>query len=146
MKEVLLFKIKDNYYAIEVSNIQEVINLDKEISKIPNSSNEVIGLLLHRKKALPIFDLKKIFNNEYSETANKKIIVLDIVKDNGGFLIDEVLQVLKVEGKDLMELPNGLGWAEESMFKFNNHLCHLLSKERLLSYFNDNDEAFKETT
>ena len=133
MREILLFCIKENHYAIDVKYIKEVIDIDKKVNNIPNSKPYLIGLLLHRNKALPIIDLSMLLLRGKNSYNNKIAIIVKCNQELIGFLIDQAYQVIKLEDVQLMPLPDNFKYRDESIFYIDEKPHHLLSINRLSS-------------
>ena len=56
----LVFKVKDNYYAIDSKHISSIMQYQGS-EKLPNSPPEMMGIVIFREKAAPILDLRSIF-------------------------------------------------------------------------------------
>ena len=67
----LIFKVKDNFYAIDSKHISSIMQYQGS-EKLPNSPAEMVGIVIFREKAAPIIDIRSIFrqptlNEEYRE-------------------------------------------------------------------------------
>lgn len=67
----LVFKVQDNYYAIDSKHISSIMQYQGS-EKLPNSSPEMVGIVIFREKAAPIIDIRSVFrlptlDEEYQE-------------------------------------------------------------------------------
>lgn len=57
----LVFKVKDNYYAIDSKHIASILQYEGS-EQLPNSVPEMVGIMLFREKAAPIIDIRSVFH------------------------------------------------------------------------------------
>lgn len=77
----IIFKVSQNTYAVNSTNVLSITSLEDEITAVPNIQSYIRGLINFRGNMIPLLDLKKIFKedslekiiSEYSEmiTARK---------------------------------------------------------------------------
>ena len=72
------FKIGKECYALSVSKVLEIIQLE-QITKIPNSSEFILGVINFRGSVVPVIDMHKRFNiSDKKDSTLKMLIVVDI--------------------------------------------------------------------
>lgn len=96
----LIFKVFDEEFCIETDRIQEIIS-DMEITKLPQTSSFIKGIINLRGTIAPIIDLRKKFNHpEADESIRSCIIVFrtDIEGFNQliGLVVDGITEVLEI--------------------------------------------------
>lgn len=103
-KKVLVFKLGDEEYGIDVMDSKEIIKIEnKTITDIPDSSDFIVGITNVRGKVVPIMDLKDRFG---LETGREKFIVLIEIQDaTAGILVDRVIEVMDINSKRIKEAP-----------------------------------------
>ncbi len=97
--QVVVFKLSDEIYAIDIFDVREIVE-EKKITKIPNVPEYIDGILDLRGEITTVVNLKKLLNIPEKDGRTKgKIIVIDADKDVGtvGFIVDTVLSVTEVE-------------------------------------------------
>jgi len=101
------FKIGKESFAVSVYKVLEIIQLNN-LTRIPNTSQFVLGVLNFRGSIVPIIDMHKRFNVK-KKSDNNMIIVVDIeYNDNSammGLLVDEVTDVIEISYKDIRSVP-----------------------------------------
>lgn len=138
----LSFLLSDEVYVIDISHIQEIIQVQK-VSSVPNSPDFIRGILNLRGKVIPVIELRAKFNIEkITDTQKTVIVVLELRtdKDNSvimGIIIDEVKEVLDIPAKDIEKTPN-LGKNVNTDFimgvcKSGNSIKMLLNIAKVLS-------------
>lgn len=104
----LSFIINDDYFAVSVDKVLEVV-LNEKIVKIPNTSTYVKGIIDFRGEIVPVFDARSKFGFENSAESGDVIIVLEIISGNEkvitGAVVDRVNDVLEFSEDEIRQLP-----------------------------------------
>lgn len=101
--QFLSFKIDEEFYSLDISYVHEIRGIG-EITKIPNSTDFLIGIMNIRGAAVPVFDLKSRFKKVSSSMDPKNVIIL--VKLNEkilGLLADAVSDIVDYTPSDVQE-------------------------------------------
>jgi purine-binding chemotaxis protein CheW len=106
----LSFKIGSEYYAANVSFVQNIIEFT-EITKVPEMPVFMLGVINLRGQVLPVIDTRIKFGLSYSETTtNTCILVMEVTVDEKhimvGALVDAVAEVLEISEDDINETPS----------------------------------------
>lgn len=111
IKQYLTFKIDDTQYAIDVFQIQEVLEY-AEPQPIPCSSPLLMGIIRSRDSNIAIMDIRKRFGLGIRRIDNMtRTIVLEIpdpeegVINLFGIIADEVLEVIEIDDENLDVIP-----------------------------------------
>lgn len=96
---VLEFSLGDGRYCLDISHVDEIVDVPGEITPIPNSPAHVLGVVDLRGRTTTIVDPTVKLEVE-GETSGGRIIVLSNA-DGKGLLIDDVHQVEAVNEADL---------------------------------------------
>jgi purine-binding chemotaxis protein CheW len=92
----LSFKIADEDYAIEIKYIIEIIGIQR-ITKVPNISDFIKGIINLRGNIIPVVDVRKRFNlNEIDYNDRTCIIVVRLSNTSIGLIVDEVQEVVNI--------------------------------------------------
>ena len=95
--ELLLFRLADEEYAVDILKVQEIIRLT-EITRIPRAPKLLRGVISLRGTILPIIDVRaRLGLEERPENRKTRILVLKIDRGLMGFIADVVIEVIKVE-------------------------------------------------
>jgi len=103
-KQYITFKLEEDY-GIELTRIKEIIR-NQELTVIPEAPAFILGVLSLRGIAVPVIDLRKLFQlppatiNEYSV-----IIVMEILGRLLGMLVDGVSDMIKIKDDDVVPPP-----------------------------------------
>jgi len=136
MLQLVGFKLGDEEYAIDVLKIQEIIRL-VEITSVPRTENYIMGVMNLRGKVIPVVDLRVRFNLEKSDFDKKtRIIVVRFEKENIGFVVDEVTQVVRINKSMIEPTPPLVGSIGQEYIlgicKYDERLIILLDIDTLI--------------
>ncbi|NPA55206.1 MAG: purine-binding chemotaxis protein CheW [Epsilonproteobacteria bacterium] len=106
MQRYLLFKLNDEVYAINSSEIREIIDYT-QITPIPKINTAVLGVANIRGELYGVIDLKKRLNLPPRQLTNRASFVLVNAygqKDNQkvALLVDSVEEVTEVRERDVL--------------------------------------------
>ncbi|WP_026884058.1 chemotaxis protein CheW [Clostridium akagii] len=104
--QLVVFNLGLEEYAVNISCAQEIIRIPK-ITNMPNTPIFVEGIINLRGKVIPIFDLKKRFAiGDSQRCADSRLLILEIEGIKLGIIVDDVSEVLKIEGELIQHLVN----------------------------------------
>ena len=116
--QYITFKLGDELFAINVSQVREVLDLTL-ITKVPTAPDYMRGVVNVRGSAIPVVDLRLKFGlPKAAETVQTRIVVLELELDGEtivlGGLADSVHEVIELEPGQIDEPPRiGLRWKTE---------------------------------
>jgi purine-binding chemotaxis protein CheW len=106
MKDVLSFQIHNQEYAIEVEEIESVVDIE-EVTPVPNSREFINGVINLRGRIVPVVDLTKKINIKLPEEHEfENILVLKIDEQEIGVFVDEVKNVLSIDETKLENIQS----------------------------------------
>jgi purine-binding chemotaxis protein CheW len=134
------FKIGSEYFAVSVYKVLEII-LFEQITRIPNSSDFVRGVINFRGSIVPVIDMHQRFNLEKPENESKMVVVVDVQnKDSSitmGLLVDQVVNVIEFNYKSIRAVPDlGIRYNPEFLTGFvemNGQFIMIMDVDRVLS-------------
>ena len=106
----LTFCLGGEIYGIEILRVQEIIGLMK-ITSIPNTPDNVRGVINLRGKVISVVDLRVKFGmSSIENTSESCIVVVEVRKAKGsvvlGLLVDNVEEVLNIGQNEIEETPS----------------------------------------
>jgi len=134
--QLVSFKVGTEEFGVDILKVQE-INRMLKITKVPNAPDFVEGVVNLRGRIIPVIDLRKRLSIESKVHDNKtRIVVVDILGNIVGFIVDEVNEVLRIS-KDIIENPPELVSQVDSDFitsvaKLEDRIIILLDLDNLL--------------
>jgi purine-binding chemotaxis protein CheW len=136
-RQLVVFALASEAYGVDINTVREIIRM-QEITFVPNAPDFVEGVINLRGRVIPIVDLRKRFGLTVTEqTADSRIVVVDIAGENIGVIVDAVMEVMRVAG-DAIEPASSVITTEDSYYmqgiaKLGERLLILLDLERVLS-------------
>lgn len=135
--QFLSFKIDEEFYSLDISYVHEIRGFG-QITKIPNSTDFLIGIMNIRGAAVPIFDLKSKFKNVSSARDQKNVIILVKLNDKVlGLMADAVSDILDYSLSDIQDSEVAQGYISGRFIKgvlfIDSKSIILLDIEKLFS-------------
>ncbi len=117
--QYLTFKVDEELYAINVTNIREVLEF-QTVSKVPRMPEFMRGIINLRGSVVPVIDLKMKFGiGETEKSIDTSVIVTEIKIDDEdivmGLLTDSVNEVVDIDSDKIEPAPN-IGTKIDSSF------------------------------
>jgi len=142
----MTFQLAQEEYGLEILKVREIIGL-MEITRVPRTREFIRGVINLRGKVIPVVDLRLKFGMAACEATDQTVIIVvqytvDARPLTMGILVDQVLEVLNIDGAHI-EPPPALGAAAlDSEFilgvgKHEKRIVFLLDIAKVLS----SDEA-----
>lgn len=135
--QVVSFRLANEEYGIEITKVQEII-LVGEVTRVPQTSAYIKGLINLRSTVIPIVDLRLRFGMPEEPTNDEtRIMVMNVAGKTIGIVVDAVSEVLRI-AKDQVAPPpptvSGLGRDYlTGLAKLDKRLLILLDVDRLLT-------------
>jgi len=101
--KVVTFKVGDEEYALEISNIESVVEM-LSITKVPDAPYGVEGVINLRGEVMPVIDGRKKLGSDANETDKAKVIIINLDGKKYGFIVDEVREVLDVNESEIEDV------------------------------------------
>lgn len=100
-EHVVIFRLANDYYALDIQHIQEIVRM-QQITSIPGAAYYVDGLTKFRGNAIPVIDLRRrcgVPTNEY--TSDTRIVVVSGGEGMVGLTVDAVSEVKRIPGEQI---------------------------------------------
>ena len=116
--QYITFKLGDELFAINVSQVREVLELSL-ITKVPSAPDYMRGVVNVRGKATPVVDLRLKFGlPKTADTVNSRIVVMELELDGEktivGGIADSVHEVVELEPGQINPPPRiAMRWRTE---------------------------------
>lgn len=134
--QLVTFIIEKEEFGIDILNVQEIIK-PVDITRVPNSSPYVKGVINLRGRIVPVVDLRARFHlPQRTPDKNTRIVVVELEEKVVGFLMDAVKQVIRVD-RAIIEPPPPQATSFDSNYlkgvaKLDDRLLTLLDLNNLL--------------
>ena len=111
--QLVTFSLLEEEFGLPILDVREIIRMT-EITPVPNAPSFVEGVINLRGQIIPVVDLRKRFNLNATEADDdSRIIVVEIVGNILGLVVDKVAEVLRIPVDSISPPPgivaNGIG-------------------------------------
>jgi len=136
-QQLVSFDLATESYGVDIGAVREIIRLQK-ITNVPRTPEFVEGVINLRGKVIPVVDLRKRFGLPVGDqSAENRIVVVDIGGQDIGVIVDAVNEVLRIFS-DSVEPPSSVITTADPDYlmgiaKVDNKLLLLLDLESVLS-------------
>ena len=136
--QLVSFNLEKEEYGINVLMVREIIRM-LNITRVPNTPHYVEGVINLRGKVIPIISLRRKFDLMEAEYDKRtRIMVMEVVGELMGFIVDEVSEVIRISEREIQPPPPVVssGVEQECMAGVINQadrLLVLLDLERMFS-------------
>ena len=127
------FTVADQEYAIDIADVQEIVQVPEKITGLPNTPHHCLGVISLRQRLLPLVSLRALFSLPMHELDEHHRIVVVSIPGRGqvGLVTDSVKEVLSVPRSQSDSMPGILSRGED-MQEFSS-ICRLEGGKRLVS-------------
>ncbi len=95
-KQLVVFDLASGLYGLDIGYVREIIRV-QNVTKVPGTPFFVEGVINLRGKIVPVIDLRKKLNLDVVEqTAESRIVIVDVVNGQVGVIVDAVTEVLRI--------------------------------------------------
>jgi purine-binding chemotaxis protein CheW len=135
--QIVTFVVDRQEYAFPIADVEEIVRLPSEISRIPRADRNVIGLVNLRNRLLPLVGLRRIFALPEADLGDsERVLVVSLGGDAGrresvGIVVDQVREVLRVDPSVQDPVPTLLARGEGETRIAS--VCRLEGGKRLVS-------------
>jgi purine-binding chemotaxis protein CheW len=136
-QELLCFRVASEEYALNIMDIKEIIK-PREVTEVPRVPSFVAGVLSLRGIIIPVFDMRIRLGLAGGRSSGKERIIVVKKGEEGfcGILVDEVIQVVRIDAKDLEPPPTVLEGIDRDFVcgigRFSGRMLILLNMEKIL--------------
>lgn len=136
--QMVSFLVAGQEYAIAIEQVQEIVQVPEQISRVPHSESHVLGVMTLRNRLLPLVSLRTLFGLPAGELDEHYRVVVISPDDSGrvsvGVVMDSVNEVLRVSKNVVDEMPQMLA-RNANMVEITS-ICRLDEGKRLVSILN----------
>lgn len=124
-RQLVVFTLGEEQYALPIEQVHEIIRYDEPRS-VASRVAWVRGVISLRGKIVPVYDLAARLGTSSELTEQSKIVIVECDGETAGVVVDEVDEVLTVEGAEFEEVPGADSELIESIVKLDERLVVLL--------------------
>lgn len=141
--QLVSFSVAEQEYAIDISSVQEIVQVPEKIVHVPNSPAHVLGLMTLRERLLPLVSLRSLFGLPARALDERsRVVVISLGAAAVGVVTDAVSEVLRVPGDVVDVMPALL--ARDGDLSDISRICRLDNGKRLVSIISA-DNMFRQS-
>lgn len=130
--QLVSFSVAEQEYAIDISSVQEIVQIPDKIVAVPNTPAHVLGLMTLRERLLPLVSLRSMFSLPLRPLDERsRVVVVALGSAAVGVVTDAVSEVLRVPNSMVDAMPALL--ARDGSLADISRICRLDGGKRLVS-------------
>ncbi|WP_425453619.1 chemotaxis protein CheW [Oceanobacillus chungangensis] len=134
--KVIVFQLKDEEYALPVDQVGAIEKMHT-ITRVPQTSGFVKGVINLRGVVTPIIDLRLRFGmEEIAVSESTRIIIVTLPEMEVGLIVDAANDIIDVPEEMIEQPPAAIGSIDidyiDGVTKYNNRLIVLLNLQKVL--------------
>lgn len=136
LMKVVTFKVNDEEYGIDISLVNSIERIT-DITRVPNVSEYILGVMNLRGSVIPVVDLRKRFGLYAKEYDNEsRIIIVQLKEIEIGIAVDSCSSVTDIHKSDIEPPPTVMGEIDSTYIqgatKVGKRLIILLDMEQTI--------------
>jgi purine-binding chemotaxis protein CheW len=130
--QLVSFEVAGQEYAMDIEEVQEIVQIPEEIIHVPHSASHVMGIMTLRNRLLPLVNLRRMFDLPSRDNDDhSRIVVVSLGAHSVGIVMDSVNEVLRVAKHDVDAVPALL--VRDGDLAEISEICRLDGGKRLVS-------------
>ncbi|NQV79309.1 MAG: purine-binding chemotaxis protein CheW [Alphaproteobacteria bacterium] len=133
--QFIAFQVDDREYAIDILAVREIRGWSP-VTAVPNSPEEILGIVNLRGAIVPIVDLKACFGDGKTDIAKSNVVVIvRITQHVVGLVVDAVSDILSVNPSSIQPMPElqaGGAKLVPQIINFEDRLLGVLDLNRII--------------
>lgn len=139
IKTIISFIANGENFAFDALNVRHILEFGKQ-TKIPNTSDYLLGVINLHGNIIPIADLRKLIGVEDPENSQDTSIIVispdDQISSYIGFVVDFVNEVVQINVDDIKPslIDGQLGFIDsfEGSIKLNGEFINVINLDDLI--------------
>ena len=134
--KIVTFQVDGEEYGVDISIVNSIEKM-MAITRVPNVSECIVGVMNLRGNVIPVIDLRKRFNlttKQYDDET--RIIVLTLQENEIGVVVDSCSSVTDINKNNIEPPPSVMGDVDSAYIqgatKLDNRLIILLDMEETI--------------
>ncbi len=134
--KIVIFRVNDEDYGIDVTTVSSIERM-VDVTRVPNVSDYIIGVMNLRGSVVPLVDLRKRFGLDSLDYNDEtRTIVIKLAEIEVGIVVDSCSDVTDIKKSDIEPPPTVIGDIEsayiQGVTKLDKRLVILLDMEKTL--------------
>jgi purine-binding chemotaxis protein CheW len=124
-RQLVVFTLGSEQYAPPIEQVHEIIRYDEPRS-VASRIEWVRGVISLRGRIVPVYDLAARLGLKSELTDQTKIVIVEFGSETAGVIVDDVEEVLTIDGQQFEEVPGADAQLIDSIAKIGDRLVVLL--------------------
>jgi purine-binding chemotaxis protein CheW len=133
-RQLVVFSLGDEEYALPITSVQEIIRYTEPRS-VASDAGWIRGVISLRGKIIPVCDLTARLGLASQHPASAKIVIVETESGAAGVVVDEVEEVLTIDESQLDDIPVDGAVFIEAIAKIDDRLVVLLNPAGIFGGF-----------
>jgi chemotaxis signal transduction protein len=139
--QYVMFRFGPDYYGIAVAKVREILR-PLDLFPVPGMGSGVEGVINLRGEIIPMVKLALLLGLERAESdgasRKRRMIIIDAPRGSFGFLVDEVLEVTRIQSEEIQPPPDlgrhgAGGEVATGIAKVSGRMVVCIDPERLIT-------------
>ena len=105
-EQVVVFLLGKEEFGVPIDSVQEIVRVAESMTRVPKAPPAVEGVINLRGAVLPVMDLRRRLGLEQIERSDRQRIMVFLIDGvRTGFIVDSVVEVLKVHKSTIEPAP-----------------------------------------
>ena len=135
--QMVVFRLEIEEFAVDIHQVREVIKMT-QVTPMPKSASFIEGIINLRGEVIPVVDLRKRFElTEGERNGQTRIIIVEILDNNVGLIVDSVKEVLRLDSTVIQPPPSRVAGTRTDLIKgvgkIDERLLIVLNLEKILT-------------
>jgi purine-binding chemotaxis protein CheW len=102
--QIVVFRIGDQEFALDIFQIERILRYERP-SRVPQAPAFLEGVVAYGEGVAPVVDLRKRLEVPAELAEEVRIMILALDEDRVGILVDQVIEVLRVDSTTIAPPP-----------------------------------------
>lgn len=143
-RQLVSFSVAGQEYAVDITNVQEIVQIPESIVHVPKADTHVLGIMNLRDRLLPLVSLRSLFHlPDQPLDERSRVVVVALHGMSVGVVTDSVSEVLRVPLDFIDPIPPLL--AKDESLSDITQICRLQQGKRIVSIIST-ENMFKHST
>jgi purine-binding chemotaxis protein CheW len=105
-EQVVVFLLGKEEFGVPIDSVQEIVRVSEQLTHVPKAPPAVEGVINLRGAVLPVMDLRRRLGLAQVERSDRQRIMVFLIDGvRTGFIVDSVVEVLKVHKSTIEQAP-----------------------------------------
>lgn len=129
--QVVIFKLKDEQFAVETAKVQNISD-KMEVTSVPKAPAYIRGLINLRGNIISLLNVNLLLQIENDDTPKNNIIIIELEDEMVGIAVDEVNEVLDLNENMIEKVEDTKKDYIKGIINFKDRVITLIDIDKLI--------------